>query len=540
MPKKKKTNGAFDKTEKIYTSFDITESRQMEATLRSREALLKNIVNHINMCVVLIGPDMEILSANRKTRMLFPNVDYDSKPHCYNAFSCQSSVADGDCAVRQTFKDGCIHETTTERETAEGIKHFRTISSPIKDGEGNITSVVAMAEDITEQLLAEKRKEKMAEQLRQAAKMEAVGRLAGGVAHDFNNMLSVILGYAELIKLKLGNDPSLLKEIIEIEKAAKRSRDTTRQLLAFSRKQNISPQILDLNRHISRMKNTLSRLIGEDIILRFYEGEDLWAIKCDPLQIDEILVNLSINARDAMPRGGNLTIETANSSLDGAYCLGHMGLSSGDYVQLCVSDNGLGMEKEIQNHIFDPFFTTKEVGEGTGLGLATVYGIVKQNNGYILVYSEPGQGTTFKIYFPRRMPEKEEQPANRVTRPAPHGARILLVEDDDMVRGMITLMLESSGYQVISKALPKEAVEFFKQKQMSIDLLITDVVMPKMNGIELKKQLKSLQPGLKTLFISGYPSGAIGRQGVLKQGMNFIQKPFSRNEILQKVGDLLK
>ena len=277
----------------------------------------------------------------------------------------------------------------------------------LRDDAGQPVGMWAIVRDITERKHAEEERAKLESQLIQAQKMESVGRLAGGVAHDFNNMLSVILGYAELIKARLPDGDPFLKDVLAIEKAANHSRDITRQLLAFSRKQIIAPRVMNLNDLIASSRNTLSRLIGEDIDLRFYPGENLWRINFDPAQVEQILINLAVNARDAMPDGGKLTIETANSHLDEAYCLKHLGFKPGQYVFLGVSDDGMGMDKETQSHLFEPFFTTKEVGKGTGLGLATVYGMVKQNGGFINCYSEPGRGTTFKIYIPRVAEEDE-------------------------------------------------------------------------------------------------------------------------------------
>ena len=386
---------------------------------------------------------------------------------------------------------------------------------------------------------AEQERAKLESQLIQAQKMESVGRLAGGVAHDFNNMLSVILGYAELIKAKLPDGDPLLKDVLAIEKAASHSRDITRQLLAFSRKQIIAPRVMDLNDLIASSRNTLSRLIGEDIDLRFYPGNNLWRINFDPAQVEQILINLAVNARDAMPDGGKLTIETENSRLDAAYCLKHLGFKPGQYVFLGVSDDGMGMDKEIQSHLFEPFFTTKEVGKGTGLGLATVYGMVKQNGGFIICYSEPGRGTTFKIYIPR-VSEEDETAEEPKEAPVAHGAgMILLVEDDEMVREITKDILEEIGYTVLTVDTPQEAVALCENRGTLVDLLLTDVVMPEMSGKELGNRIAAIRPGIKVLFMSGYTSDVIAHRGVLEKGVHFIQKPFRVKDLARKIHELI-
>ena len=406
------------------------------------------------------------------------------------------------------------------------------------DAEGNPLRMLGTHTDITERKRAEEEKARLEAQLLQAQKMESIGRLAGGVAHDFNNMLSVILGYTELIKSRLPADDPLMKSILEIERAGIRSRDITSQLLAFSRKQIIEPRVVDLNALISHTQKTLARLIGEDIELLFCPGNDLWRIKIDPAQVDQILMNLAVNARDAMPGGGKLTIETGNSRLDEAYSKSHLGFVHGEYVLMAVSDNGAGMDREVLSHVFEPFFTTKELGKGTGLGLATVYGIVTQNGGAIDVYSEQGQGTTFKIYFPR---VTEEAP-REIDEAAPFASgteTVLLVEDDVMVRGMAASMLEEMGYTVLVAETPQDALLLCEKQDTLVDLLLTDVVMPGMSGIELRDRLKAVRPGLKVLFMSGYTSDVIVHHGVLEKGIHFIHKPFSITDLACKIREAL-
>ena len=398
---------------------------------------------------------------------------------------------------------------------------------------------VAYVRDISDRVNAAREHEKLEAQLIQSQKMESIGRLAGGVAHDFNNMLSVILGYSELIKIKFAPDHPLICQLGHIQKAAKRAQNITQQLLAFSRKQVFKLKVLNVNDLINCFKNDLSRLIGEDIVLEFFPSQDIKNIEFDPTQIEQILMNLTVNARDAMPKGGKLTFETANVSLDEAYCREHTEFIAGDFVQISVSDNGIGMDAEKIDHIFEPFYTTKEIGKGTGLGLATVYGIVKQSRGFINVYSEPGRGTTFKIYIPVSKGEIEPMKIVKNREPVPGRETVLLVEDDEMVRNATEASLQELGYTVLSASGPEEARTLFAREQSTVDLLITDVVMPKMNGKVLYKKLKSAKPDLKVLYMSGYTANVIVNQGVLNKGVHFISKPFNILELSQKVHETL-
>jgi PAS domain S-box-containing protein len=373
-------------------------------------------------------------------------------------------------------------------------------------------------------------------QMIQAQKMESVGRLAGGVAHDFNNMLSVILGYSELIIAKLAPEDPMHDEMQEIFDAARRSRDITRQLLAFARKQTIAPEILDLNETLESMLKMLRRLIGEDIDLAWLPGNNLWPIEMDPSQIDQVLANLFVNARDAITGVGKITLETSNITLDKEYCANHEGFAPGQFVLLAVSDDGCGMDRQTVDNIFEPFFTTKERYQGTGLGLATVYGIVKQNSGCINVYSEPGKGTTFRIYLPRYMGEtKEIKTPSAADIPMGLGETILLVEDEVVIMKMGQTMLERLGYRVWVAETAGKALQLAREHGKGIDLLITDVVMPDMNGRDLADQLYALQPAIKTLFMSGYTADIIAHRGILDNGVNFLQKPFSMHDLAAKV-----
>jgi CheY-like chemotaxis protein len=349
-------------------------------------------------------------------------------------------------------------------------------------------------------------------------------------------MLGVITGYCELILMQMDPSQQFHAELEEIQRAALRSADLTRQLLTFARKQTVAPRMLDLNQTIEGMLKMLRRLIGENISLIWMPGAGLWPINMDPSQIDQILANLCVNARDAINGVGKLTVETKNASFDEEYCATHEGALSGEYVRITVSDSGRGMDKETLAHIFEPFFTTKDVGEGTGLGLATVYGAVKQNHGFINVYSEPGQGTTFTIYIPRHVERTTETRATASVQPVLAGDEIvMLVEDEPTLLQMSKTMLERLGYTVLAAGTPSEAIRLAGEYGGQIHLLATDVIMPEMNGRELSARLLESRPEMKCLFMSGYTANIIANQGVLKKGVSFIQKPFSKNELASKV-----
>ncbi len=399
---------------------------------------------------------------------------------------------------------------------------------------------VQQARLISDLKKAEKEQKHLQLQLIQAQKMESVGRLAGGVAHDFNNMLSIISGNAEMILQDVDRDFPFFENLQEISKAAERSTNLTRQLLAFARKQTIAPKVLDLNETLEGMLKMLRRLIGEDIDLAWLPKQDLWPVKVDPTQIDQMLTNLCINARDSIEGVGKVTIETGNVRFDEAYCLEHDEFIPGDFVVIAVNDNGCGMDKPTLENLFEPFFTTKEVGKGTGLGLATVYGIVKQNNGFINVYSELRCGTTFKIYLPRYAEVTEKASQKGSERAAVTGNEtILVVEDEKGILQMTTKLLERLGYKVLSASSPLEAIRTAESHTGKIDILISDVVMPEMSGRDMAAKLLQAYPGLKCLFMSGYTADVIAHHGVLDEGIQFINKPFSIKALAAKVRDIL-
>jgi two-component system, cell cycle sensor histidine kinase and response regulator CckA len=370
--------------------------------------------------------------------------------------------------------------------------------------------------------------------------MEAVGKLAGGVAHDFNNLLTAISGHSELSLRRLGADDPLRRNVEVIKQASDRAASLTRQLLAFSRKQVLQPKVIDLNDVVVETNKLLRRLIGEDIDLLTVLEPSLGQIKADPGQIGQVLMNLSVNARDAMPRCGKLTIETSNIYIDEEYARRHVSVAPGWYVMLAVSDTGCGMDDATQKRIFEPFFTTKEVGKGTGLGLSTVYGIVKQSGGNVWVYSEVGRGTTFKIYLPRTDKTVENPVTNSRHDEAPAGTEtVLLVEDEEIVRDMTHEILRMSGYHVLESSRGSEALAVCEQHRGPIHLMLTDVVMPQMSGRELAERLMPLRPEMRVLYMSGYTDDAIVHHGVLDEGMAFIEKPFTPNALARKVRESL-
>ena len=418
--------------------------------------------------------------------------------------------------------------------TKDGWRWLAWADKAILDENNKISAIVGVGRDITDQKLLE-------EQLLQAQKMETVARLAGGIAHDFNNMLTVILGYSEMTSIGLSSDNPIYNNIQEITKTANRAANLTRQLLAFSRRQIIEPKIINLNDILFDMDKMLRRLIDDNIELITIPAEKLWSVKIDPGQIEQVLTNLVVNARDAMPEGGKLIVETANFTMDEEYTRNHVGTKTGDYVMIAVTDSGHGMNNETLLHIFEPFFTTKEKGKGTGLGLSTCYGIVKQNNGNIWVYSEPDHGTTFKIYLPSvdRIPShlSLHEESGNITGGT---ETVLIAEDEPSLRQMAVRILRSKGYTVLEAPNGKEALSVAeKYISQEIHLLVTDIVMPYSGGKELYNQLKEIYPGIKVLYMSGYTDNSIVHHGVLEPGITFLQKPFSPGAIASKVRQVL-
>ena len=431
------------------------------------------------------------------------------------------------------------YEFTFRSKEGEPV-HVLLSTRPIRGEDGVHRGSLASVVDLSEIRRVEAERSAMEAQLRQAQKLESVGRLAGGVAHDFNNLVMGVMGYAELCSEELGPDHPAGEWLQEIKREAKRTSNLTHQLLAFARKQTVAPQVLDLNDTVADMLKMLGRLIGEDIKLSWSPGADVSTIKMDPGQVDQILANLCVNARDAIGGVGRIEIETSGATLDEDYCAMYSEADPGEFVVLSVSDNGSGMDAETRANIFEPFFTTKPQGKGTGLGLATVYGIVKQNRGVINVYSEPGEGTTFRIYLPRHNDEAEGA-AGRSERVEVRGGSetVLLVEDEDSIRRTMGLFLSKAGYTVLSAAGPVEALETAGKHEARIDLLLTDVVMPEMNGRQLTEKLTAQRKELRVLYMSGYTANVIAHRGVLEEGVEFLSKPVSREDLLIKVRGLL-
>jgi len=410
---------------------------------------------------------------------------------------------------------------------------------PLRSSEGDLLGVIGVALDITE-------RQHLSNQLRQSQKLQAVGELAGGVAHDFNNLLMVVKGHAEMLTERLfsgatGKEEAVRHNVEQIQQAAERAAGLTRQLLAFSRLQVLHPRVLALNEVVGSMIQMVSRVIGENIELVFLPGKNLARVKADPSQIEQVVLNLVVNARDAMPDGGRLTIETSNVDLDSSYASQHVVVEPGPYVMLTVSDTGCGIDAATQARIFEPFFTTKEQGRGTGLGLATVYGVVKQSGGYIWVYSEVGHGTTFKVYLPQvTAPAEKLAPGKKVKGPEPGTETILLVEDEESVRELVSEYLSARGYRVLEASDGVQALQIASAHKGDIQLLITDVVMPRLSGRELAARVSAGRPGLKVLYISGYTDDSIFRHGVLEGGMSFLQKPFNLKALAAKVREVLE
>jgi PAS domain S-box-containing protein len=443
------------------------------------------------------------------------------------------SLLDEEREILERMRNG---ETLTRFETVRVHKAGRAIPvsltiSPLRTTDGRIIGVLQVARDISEPLL-------LKDKLQLSQKMEAVGRLAGGVAHDFNNLLTIINGYAGLLRTGLGDRPAQLEMLDEITHAAQRATDLTRQLLAFSRRQSVRLRPLDLNESIAKMEAMLRRLIGEDIAIETHLESNLLPVQADPGQISQILMNLTANARDAMPGGGKIVISTANWFVEKDRFHTQLGFTPGRYVRLSFTDTGEGMDSETCKHIFEPFFTTKEVGKGTGLGLSTVYGIVKQAGGQVSVYSEPGCGTTLAIYLPCSPIDSEHQePAAPLLKKG--SETVLLVEDEPALRKLAQSMLQGSGYAVIAASTPEEAIEYARSYPDQIHLLLTDIVMPGMNGQVLSSEVNWHRPDIRNIFMSGYTEHATLQRILSEPGAAFLQKPFTPAQLLEKVREIL-
>jgi len=515
---------------------DITERKRAEETLRESEERFQKMLGMVPDMISIHDPEMNILYSNWQGFAAIPEERRRRTSKCFHTYRGLDDICP-DCQAERVLQTGRPFQQ--EVALPEGIWiDLRVI--PLLDEQGNVEIFMEWVRDITVQKKSEENQKKLQAQLTQAQKMESVGRLAGGVAHDFNNMLGVILGYTELAVNHAPPDTRLGEYLKQIHSAAKRSADITQQLLAFARKQTIAPKVLDLNETVAGMIKMLHRLIGEDIDLVWRPAAGVVPVKMDPSQIDQIMANLCVNARDAIAGVGRLTIETAPAVFDEAYCADRPEAVPGAYARLTVSDDGCGMDRETLDKLFEPFYTTKEVGTGTGLGLAMVYGIVKQNEGFIEVESAPGAGTTFHLFLPLYRVDADSG-AQRVAPPRTTAGSetVLLVEDEPMILEMTTMMLELQGYRVLPAAKPTEALRLADEHAGEIHLLITDVIMPEMNGRDLAARLLTSYPRLKRLFMSGYTASVIAHHGVLDEGFDFIQKPFSMSDLCQRGRDVL-
>ena len=512
---------------------DLTERRRAEADIRLRDRAIQAVTQGIlitdaaqdDQPIIYASPGFERLSGYPAAEVLGRNCRFmqgrDTDP---------AAVA----KLREAVRAGraCSVELLNVRK--DGTTFWNLLAlSPVLDADGRVANFIGVQTDVTE-------RRRLQAQFLQAQKMEAVGRLAGGIAHDFNNVLSVILSYAELIAADLKPDEPLRADIEEIQTAGARAMELTRQLLAFSRQQVLETKVLDLSQVLAKMEKLLDRLLGADITLTMLPSSGLGSVKADPSQIEQVVMNLAVNARDAMPRGGELTIETENVDLDDEYATTHHDVRPGAYVMLAVTDTGVGMDQKTQARIFEPFFTTKELGKGTGLGLATVFGIVKQSGGHIWVYSEPDHGTTFKVYFPRVRGAADSRPAEAPpTESGRVSETILLVEDDDQVRVITQNILRRRGYVVLVASNGGEALLACEKHGARIHLLLTDVVLPRMSGRQLAERLAPMRPEMRVLFMSGYTDDAILQHGVLDSGVAFLQKPLTPMALTRKVREVL-
>jgi two-component system, cell cycle sensor histidine kinase and response regulator CckA len=529
-------NPAGEAQKLVIVNRDITERKKAAESLRQSESGFRSMVEDAPYGIFRCRSDGKVLSANPAFQRM---LGYESREEVLQKNLVEEALASGAELPKlkgllddgKEFKDVAVE--LQRRDGAQITVRCSGRAININNGE-ELAIFDVFAEDVTEKRILER-------QLQMAGKMEAIGRLSGGIAHDFNNLLGVIIGYSQFFKRKLDPQSPLLEHAEEIEKAGQRAAALTRQLLAFSRQQVLSPAVLNLNDLVTDMVKMLPRLIGEDITVSTSMAPELGSVKADRSQIEQVIMNLAVNARDAMPAGGKLSIDTSNRTLDQLYARQHPGARPGQYVMLRVVDSGMGIDAETLAHIFEPFFTTKEVGKGTGLGLATVYGVVKQSDGYIWVDSEPGKGSSFQIFLPKVDEEKAVEVG--VIRPQGEAARgsetVLLVEDSEALRKLTQSLLSSHGFQVLVAQNGEEALQMADRYSENIDLVVTDVVMPGINGRVLAERLLTKRRMMKVLFISGYTDSFIAVHGVLKPGMALLNKPFTENELIEKVREVL-
>ena len=514
---------------------DITERKQAEEALRQAEEKYREIFDNAVLGIFQSTPEGRYLSVNQALARMS---GYGSPREMIEAILDMARQEYVDPARRDEFmrlleEHGVVRDFECEYYRKDGTRAWSLINArAVRDAQGKTLYFEGTDQDITD-------RKRLEAQFEQAQKMEAVGRLAGGVAHDFNNLLSVILGYADLSSSLLDPGHPVFDKIAQMRRAAERGAGLTRQLLAFSRRQVVHPRIVDLNKVVSGSTDMLKRLVGEDVTISFKSAGDLWMVKVDPGQIEQILMNLSVNARDAMPRGGRILIETSNLRADEQFVSPHAQMPPGAYVMLTFADTGAGIDAEMLPLIFEPFFTTKETGKGTGLGLAMVYGIVKQSSGHIWVYSEPDQGTTFRICFPQCAGVEAvlaQTPALGIRRGT---ETILLVEDESHLRDLVATLLEKNGYKVLKAEAGPAALALIQSTPSKIDLLLTDVIMPGMSGVELCTHMLKLRPEIRLLCMSGYTGDQLSSYGQFESEKTFLQKPFSNNALLKKVRSAL-
>ena len=522
-----------DRVVRLQIAVNINARKEMEEKLRESEQKHRVIFENSPLGLIYFSSDGIIIDCNDR----FVGIMGSSKEKLIGLNAVTNSSPVMQAALEQALAgEIASYEDLYTSITGTKTTFIRVMFNPVSPGEDS-SGVIATFEDISERKHIEKEREKLEFQLQQAQKIESIGRLAGGVAHDFNNMLGVILGRTEMIMGDTDDSFVFREDIHEIYKAAKRSADLTSQLLAFARKQTVLPRVVDLHTKVSEIFSMLKRLIGEDIELINSSTGDIWPVRIDPGQIDQILTNLSVNARDAISGHGQIKIGLRNTYVNGQYDFKSRKIQSGDYVLLSVSDNGCGMGKEILENLFEPFFTTKDVGKGTGLGLATVYGVVQQNKGFVDVESGHG-GSTFSVYLPRCVPENRVQSAPTIEQDHENGGTILLVEDEPAILALTRTMLERLGYAVMGTDSPEQALQMAKTYDGSIDIILTDVIMPEMDGRRLAGKIHTLYPDIRTLFMSGYTDDVIASSGVLEEGVHFIQKPFTKSELANKLYQL--
>ena len=523
----------------VTTIVDITEQDRIENQLASALNYIQTIFDNSPVGIATVKADGEIITTNRSLAKIVGGPL--EKIIGLNIHDIESWKGSGMLAVAQESLSTGLGKSQEFKYISSFDKECWVSNQFIPFEHEGEQQLLLLLTDIAESKKTEKDRDKLQLQLLQAQKMEAIGRLAGGVAHDFNNMLSVILGYTDIALQNLvGTDDPLYDDLKEVYSAAERSAALTRQLLAFARKQTVELRILNLNDVISDLLKMLRRLIGEDIDFAWIPGEELWLIEIDPAQVDQILANLCVNARDAISGVGMVTIETSNVTFDEVYCQTHQEFTPGEFVMIAVSDNGVGMDQRSMENIFEPFFSTKGPGEGTGLGLSTVYGIVKQHQGFINVYSELGLGSTFKIYLKKSEDEYDSTTDDQSDElPVGNSETILLVEDEEMILNLGQRVLGELGYKVLPAKNPDEALKISSDYNGTIDLILTDIVMPKMNGKELAEKIQADRPDLRILYMSGYTANVIAHHGFLKAGLNFVQKPFSSKQLAEKINKAL-